>query len=235
MKKVFALMLCLSTVFGMCSCSKKEGSLNPKEEREAQAITVVSNFFNNIRSGNPGEYEMYFKQDNDCRRVYDIFSDFSDEAVGVITLLGVGDEEKRDELSESVSQKMFGAVDYTIDFVTSEHNEAEVSVTAMRPDFTDEKISAMINIDDLLDEAFGVDVSNSTELSKMLSEKKGIDIPPETIDIYSTYAFSDELSKYYNLVIDTIFDNPPLKTVKLQFEVEKTFGGDWKITDVDIH
>lgn len=128
MKKIFSVLLCLLFLFAVSACAQKNnGTESAEEQREAQAIYVVSGFYNDVHSSNPCEYEKYFKTESDCTEIYKIFTDFGDEAESILLSLNVSDTEKRDGLLKSLTQRLYGTVDYAIDSVNSDADEVKMT------------------------------------------------------------------------------------------------------------
>ncbi len=244
---LFLAISCCTIIFSGCSAIDL-GKIGAGENDPAMlGEKVVATLHNHIRSGAVEDFDKYFVEDEDTRKMYNDITNV--QTMKDTFLQSAGDisqyisQETTDKWVEMLSSKIYGASDYTIDSTVVDGHEVDVTVTMMLPDFHSAQDVTDEDINLILEECFEFDVNDPDAFFAELALRKGVE-ESKLREIYSSgdekvyikdilELFSDEFSKCASLIMDKTLENCPLENYRIEYTVEKHSDGNYKITDVD--
>ena len=248
-KKISLLIAAVYSVLILSACTAIDfGKIGVGENDPAtEGEKVVATFHNHIRSNALEDFDKYFVADSDPSAQYAKFTDIDALKDDLYNRLGdiskYISEETADEWLAKFVAKYYGASDYTIDDVTVDGEDVNVTVTMKVPDFSQTTEISREDINLILEESFAFDINDTDLFFSELALRKGKD-EAELRDIYSNSdasvwiadileLFSDEFDTVFGLVTDKLFADCPVKDYTIRYTVEKQADDAWKITDVN--
>ncbi len=229
----------------VCGCS----FFAQDKDSEAIAEGLVASYFDDLISGSLDDYDAYFEEDDDLRKMYNKAAEpktgrleLADSLRGVI---GSVNTQKLEEYEIAFMQKLYASSDYVIESVRADdYDEVEVWVKFITPSQKglDDAVSKL-DTTALLTQAFEFDINDSDAFMAALSEREGLEadalrnkysaMTENEVASSVMEMFSDELDAFVSLFSDEMIKILPKDEVRMEFTVEKQLDGEWKISDVD--
>lgn len=244
--KLKFLLLCMALAASVCGCSFFAQDKNG----EVIAEGLVASYFDDLISGSLGDYDTYFEEDDDLRKMYNRVKEPTggeiELADSLKSAIGSVNAQKLHEYEIAFTQKLYANSDYVIESVRADddYGEADVFVKFITPSQKglDDAVSKL-DITALLTQAFEFDINDPDAFMAALSEREGLEIDALK-NKYSAMTenevassvmemFSDELDAFVSLFSDEVIKILPKDEVRMEFNVEKQLDGEWKISDVD--
>ncbi len=241
MKKSISILLILVMFIAMISgCSKDKGIKNEKTP-DASVEAAVAKLFDDFKDNSLGKFEDYFAEDSDEKDDFEEMSYMNALAESFLEVVGPAtdtlDSEKTEELKEKVINKTFGSIDYEIKSVAVNGDEAEVALAVEMPTFDD----SSLDTEELMAEAFGIDINDPVSLLEKWAEKEGKTVPELTEEFADSdqseimmemlELFSDEFDDFLSLALDEMVKETEKKDIIAT--VKQQADGEWKIVKMD--
>ena len=225
-----------ATLILMSGCSSTNSIATPEAEAEA----AVASFFDDITDNSIGEFEEYFASDSseytEYERLTDIYAVSQAFVSGADIFTNAFDEDETEDWANNIVSKAYKSFDYEITACDANDTSAQISVNLTLP-----SITADVNDELLLADAFGFDVNDSMTLIYKAAEKNGMDAadfakelsdtPPNRIMSEMAEVFSDELDTYASSVIEKRLETP--QVISVTASLEKQPDGVWKISELN--
>lgn len=245
MKKLTGIAALVLSMSMLVSCGSQQVPEQVALSPEEAVKTTVSDFFDAIIDYDFDMAKDYVSNDEVVAELESSL-DMSVMLDAMSSSMGVDAE---DILSESVVnnmvKKLMSTIEYKIDDVKVDNDNAEATVTISIPDFSvfDYNTSDLVG---MMEEAFGFDMSDQTALLQEYLDRKGItaaELATEfsgssqeelMIDIFKT--FSPEFEKLIDLMVDEVINQAKSgnnEETTGDIKLEKDSDGTWKIAEID--
>lgn len=248
-KKISFLIAVICSAVALSGCSAIDfGKIGAGENDPAtEGEKAVAQFHDNIRSGTLGELEDYFIPSDNTEKLFAKYTDINILKSDLDDRLGDVSRYISEETAEKWLGKFtvgyYGASDYTIDDVTVNGEDVNVTVTMQVPDFDMIPEISRDDVNAVMEESFDFDVNDTKLLFEELALRKGVN-ETELRGIYSKSdsnvwitdifeLFSDEFDTAFNCLTNKMFTDCPTEEYKLYYTVKKQDDDTWKITDVN--
>ncbi len=247
LKRFMRVITSMMIVISLSGCGIFNFSFSLNDDNVAQSERVVAEFCNDIRSNSIGEFQDYFTEDSNFYDNFIKISDFSFIADKELAKLGdyrkyISDE-TFEEWRDEIVWRIYANIDYTITDIKSEGNDVKVYVTMSVPDFDRLADISDIDINSIISEAFGPDISDEETFFEELSVRKCMEIEDAREyykqngkDIYIKDVlelFNDEWDKVVSKLSSNIFEVCELVQYPIIFTVIQQMDDSYKIKEVN--
>ena len=243
MKKITSIAALLIALVMLASCTVPS---TPQTKPEDEVKTTLSEFMSAVLSFDLEKAETYTDNSGATDELTDklnidkITSTMEDSAGSFLP------SDKVTEFISSFAKKILSSVKYEVKDVKVDGDKADATVAITYPDFDSiDTSSADVDIEGLMTEAFGFNLTDVTTFMAKYAEKKGVSAD-ELVTLFSSgdqealmndmfVTFEPEFKKMFDLMGDKIVELTAnkAKTDESTVKLKKDSNNNWKISDMD--